>query len=222
MSNQRETDALSAYLTYLSNKGVPTAEMQQREEFLNILTPKLEGVTHNGAFYRDAVESLETKHPKLNWAVFLPVAREFFLFWMDDFKAIASLSPESAFDPKAVIWVPADCDLQQLWLSLDKEKFSMTESWPIKGYAKALKDAGATPAVIEARVKLAKLLLLRIRSAPDVDAKYYRICVDTTAPLFTMKETRRLFLVVVREFYYFWAGSPDAEKFVFAHKAVFI
>ena len=84
---------------------------------------------------------------------------------------------------------------------------------------KALTDAAA---VIEARVNLAKLLLLRLRDAPEVDDKYFRIAVDTTVPLFTMKETKRLFLIVVREYYYFWAGSPNAAKQVFATKAVFI
>ena len=222
MTNQRELDALSAYLTYLTNKGASKSDMEMREKFLNILIPMLDKVTHNGAFYRDIVESLESQQPKLNWAVFLPVAREYFLFWMDDFKAIASLSREISNLAAPTQWVPPECDLQKMWASLDKEKFSMTESWPLKGYSKALKDSGADTAVIEARVNLAKLLLLRLRDAPEVDDKYFRIAVDTTVPLFTMKETKRLFLIVVREYYYFWAGSPNAAKQVFATKAVFI
>ena len=222
MTNQRELDALSAYLTYLTNKGASKSDMEMREDFLNILIPMLDKVTHNGAFYRDVVESLEALQPKLNWAVFLPVAREYFLFWMDDFKAIASLNREMNTASAPTQWVPPECDLQKMWASLDKEKFSMPESWPLKGYSKALKDGGADAAVIDARIKLAKLLLLRLRDAPEIDPKYFRIAVDTTVPLFTMKETKRLFLVVVREYYYFWSGSPDAEKQVFAKKAVFI
>jgi hypothetical protein len=38
--------------------------------------------------------------------------------------------------------------------------------------------------------------------------------VDATLPLFEVKKNRRLFLVVVREFFHFWSGNPDADKFV--------
>lgn len=222
MTNQRELDALSAYLTYLTNKGASHEDMEAREEFLNILIPLLNGITHNGAFYRDVIETLQSKEPKLNWSIYLPVAREYFLFWMDDFKAIASLRSTLSDNLTLGQWVPPTCDLEKMWASLDKEKFSMTENWPIKAYSKALKNYGAEAAVIDARVNLAKILLLRLRDAPEVDLKYFRIVVDATVPLFSMKETKRLFLVVVREFYYFWAGSPEAEKQVFAIKAVFI
>lgn len=222
MTNQRELDALSAYLTYLTNKGASRDDMLAREEFLDTLIPLLDGITHNGAFYRDVIETLQSKQPKLNWSVCLPVAREYFLFWMDDFKAIASLRRKVSHNLTSGQWFPAECDLEKLWASLDKEKFSMTETWPLKGYSRALKNGGADPAVIEARLNLAKILLLRLRDAPEIDLKYFRIVVDATVPLFTLKETKRLFLVVVREFFYFWSGSPDADKQVFATKAVFI
>jgi hypothetical protein len=42
----------------------------------------------------------------------------------------------------------------------------------------------------------------------------YRTAVDLTLPLFTIKQNRRLFLVVVREFFHFWSGNPDAASMV--------
>jgi hypothetical protein len=33
-------------------------------------------------------------------------------------------------------------------------------------------------------------------------------------PLFNIKNSRRLFLVVVREFFHFWIGNPDAASMV--------
>jgi hypothetical protein len=55
---------------------------------------------------------------------------------------------------------------------------------------------------------------VRLRDAPNKDNKFYRTTVDATLPLFEVKKNRRLFLVVVREFYNFWAGNPEADKFV--------
>jgi len=63
-------------------------------------------------------------------------------------------------------------------------------------------------------VKLAKVLLVRLRDAPVSDNAAYRTTVDATLPLFEVKKNRRLFLVVVREFFHFWSGNPDAEKMV--------
>jgi hypothetical protein len=59
-----------------------------------------------------------------------------------------------------------------------------------------------------------KLLLVRLKDAPDKSHRIYRIAVDATIPLFTMKETRKLFLTVVREFYYFWIGDPEAASYI--------
>jgi len=59
-----------------------------------------------------------------------------------------------------------------------------------------------------------KILLLRLRDAPEKSSRHYRIAVDATVPLFEKQDTRRLFFAVVREFYYFWIGDPDAADHI--------
>jgi hypothetical protein len=99
-----------------------------------------------------------------------------------------------------------------LWQTLDKAKFDTVENWPIKAYSLALRQAGAEQALVDTRVKLVKILLIRLRDAPQKSNRHYRIAVDATVPLFEKHDTRRLFFAVVREFYYFWIGDPDAAS----------
>ena len=100
--------------------------------------------------------------------------------------------------------------LKALSSRLETEKFEVSETWPLKAYAQSLRYEGADQLLVDTRVKLAKIILMRLRDAPDRNRKHYRTVVDLTLPLFNVKQNRRLFLVVVREFYHFWTGNPDA------------
>lgn len=210
MTENREQEALSAYLKLLENKGATSATLKQREAFLLKLAPAVTGITNDGFHYREAVENLLDTIDKAEWPFCLSVAREYFPFWTKDIKAIAALNADAAFDSGPVQWQPLDCNLKTLWGMLDKEQFNVVETWPLKAYTLALRQEGAAQSFVDTRVKLVKLLLVRLRDAPDKNHKIYRIAVDATIPLFDLKETRRLFLSVVREFYYFWIGDPDA------------
>jgi hypothetical protein len=110
--------------------------------------------------------------------------------------------------------VPATVPLDTLWQTIDQEKFSTAESWAIKSYSKALRDENASQELIATRLKMAKILVVRLRDAPIHQTNAYRIAVDATTPLFNLKSTRQLFLVVVREFFYFWSGNPEAKNHI--------
>jgi len=97
---------------------------------------------------------------------------------------------------------------------LDKEQFDISETWPLKSYTLAFRQNGAAQSLVDTRVKLVKLLLIRLRDAPAKNHKIYRIAVDASVFLFAVKGTRHLFFAVVREFYYFWIGDPDAANYV--------
>src|SRR5690606_14553215 len=97
---------------------------------------------------------------------------------------------------------------------LDHVKFVTAETWPLKTYALALRQSGAEQVLVDTRIKLVKILLIRLREAPAGSSKHYRIAVDATVPLFEKNDTRRLFFAVVREFYYFWIGDPDVTRHV--------
>ena len=220
MNNNREKEALAAYLKLLENKGADSALLRRRETFLSSLIEAVTDKPNTGSVYREAVERLLVDLPSTDWPLFLAVAREYYPFWTSDIKAIAALNSESGFNVEPVQWQPQDCNLKTLWTGLDKEKFSVAETWPLKAYTLALRQEGAEQSLVDMRVKLVKLLLVRLKDAPDKNHRIYRIAVDATLPLFTMKETRKLFLTVVREFYYFWIGDPEAASHILSDASV--
>lgn len=220
MTDNREKEALAAYLKLLQNKGADLALLKRREAFLSRLIESVAGKPGDGAVYREAVEKLLDSMPIKDWPVFLAIAREYYPFWTSDIKAIAALNTEAGFNVEPVQWQPVDCNLKTLWTVLDKEKFSVAETWPLKAYTMALRQEGAEQTLVDMRVKLVKLLLVRLKDAPDKNHRIYRIAVDATLPLFTMKETRKLFLTVVREFYYFWIGDPEAASHILSEASV--
>ncbi len=207
----REQEATVAYLKLLQNKGVSTEVLQRRQVFLETLCAELTDKILDGTEYRFAIEAVMDHMPADSWHECLTTAREFYAFWMKDFKAIAALSGNGAFDLASDHWKPiGESSLKALTDRLDTEKFETSETWPLKAYAQALRYEGAEQALVDARVMLAKIILMRLRDVPDRDHKHFRTAVDLTIPLFNVKQNRRLFLVVMREFYHFWVGNPDA------------
>jgi hypothetical protein len=214
MNLTREKEAINAYLKLLQTKGATEEVLQNRALFLEKLSPHLVDKVLDGGEYREVIDILMETMPNEDWHDSLTAAREFYPFWMKDFKAIASLSLNAGFDVQTVQWKPLQTSLKTLWDSLETEKFDTSENWPLKAYTQALRFEGAEQSLVDTRVKLAKVILIRLRDAPDKNHKAYRTAVDLTLPLFNIKQNRRLFLVVVREFYHFWCGNPDAANMV--------
>ena len=214
MTQNREQEALGAYLKLLQNKGADEVSLNRRRDFLTKLFPAIEDVKLEGLAYREAVERIINHVNRLDWPFCLAVAREYFHFWIKDFKSIAALNADAGFDVNPIDWQPLDIDLKTLWKSLEEAKFVTAETWPLKAYTLAMRQAGAEQVLVDTRVKLVKILLIRLREAPEKSNKHYRIAVDSTVPLFEKNDTRRLFFAVVREFYYFWIGDPEAANHV--------
>ncbi|MEZ0233152.1 MAG: hypothetical protein ACAH12_09955 [Methylophilaceae bacterium] len=214
MTENREQEALRAYLNLLEKKGADASNLKRREAFLQKLMPDLADKNPDGAIFRDVVEDVIEQIDNSDWAFTLSVAREYYPFWIKDIKAIAAMSSGEAFEVKPIQWQPQDCNLKAIWKLLDKEKFSLVETWALKAYGLALRQEGATQDMVDTRIKLVKLLLVRLRDAPDQSPKVYRVGVDSTVALFLLQDTRRLFLAVVREFYYFWIGDPEAGNYI--------
>ncbi|MCB5183947.1 hypothetical protein LG201_01855 [Methylobacillus gramineus] len=214
MNDTREREALSAYLKLLRSKGASEDGLNQREQWLLQLLPVIAGQPADGLVYREAVESLIEQVDRAQWPFFLAIVREYFPFWIQDIKAIAALNAEHAFELAPMQWQPVEHDLKTLWHMLDKEKFGVADTWPLKAYTHALRQEGAEQTLVDTRVRLVKLLLLKLKDVPERDTKVYRIAVDATVALFSMKPTQRLFLSVVREYYYFWIGDPEAMSHI--------
>ena len=212
--DSREQQALEVYIKLLTGKGFGPETFVPRVNFLNKLMQLLADKELNGREYRMAIEVLMDEIANDDWPESLVIAREYFPFWMNDLKAVSLFSKNAIQDPLPIDWKPIEVTLSSLWHTVDTEKFGTTDSWALKGYTKALRNENADQTLIETRLKLAKILLVRLRDAPEKNNKIYRTTVDATLPLFEVKKNRRLFLVVVREFFHFWAGNPEAEKFV--------
>ncbi|MEZ0237305.1 MAG: hypothetical protein ACAH06_04530 [Methylophilaceae bacterium] len=210
--NNREQDAFNAYLRFLESKGASAENLAQRRTLLMKLLPLLEHQPMDGNAFRDQIECVLDLLDRTAWPAFLTVAREYYYFWASDIKAIAAMHSGGGYDIANLHdHVPLE-DLRTLWKSIDQEKFELAETWPLKAYASALRDEGAEKSVVETRSKLVKLLLVRLRGASAKEAGLYRKAVDSTLPLFAMKEMRLLFQIVVQEFYYFWIGDPEAAS----------
>jgi hypothetical protein len=160
MTQNREQEALSAYLRLLKTKGADEASLNRRHLFLSKLIPAIGLVEFEGLAYRGAVEKVLEEIDKLDWPFCLAVAREYFHFWIKDFKAIAAISSDAGFDVNPIDWQPVDLDLKTLWKKLDSERFETVETWPLKAYSLALRQAGAEQSLVDIRIKLVKVLLI--------------------------------------------------------------
>lgn len=216
----REQQAMEVYIKLLTGKGFGPETFVPRVSFLNKLMPLLANKELNGREYRTAIETIMDTIANDDWPESLVVAREYYAFWINDLKAVSLFSKNATEDPLPIDWKPIEVTLSSLWYAVDAEKFGTTDSWALKGYTKALRFENADQTLIDTRLKLAKILLVRLRDAPDKNNKIYRTAVDATLPLFEVKKNRRLFLVVVREFFHFWAGNPEADKFVLNNHTV--
>lgn len=217
---EREQQALEVYIKLLTAKGFGPETFVQRVNFLNRLMPLLTDKTQGGGEYRLALEALMDKVEEMDWPESLVVAREYYPFWANDLKAVANLSKSVTKDTLPIDWKPTEVALVTLWHAADTEKFGTADAWALKAYTKALRNENAEQTLIDTRLKLSKVLLMRLKDAPDRDNKAYRTVVDATLPLFEVKKNRRLFLVVVREFFHFWSGNPEAEKYILNNNTV--
>jgi hypothetical protein len=211
---EREQQALEVYIKLLKSKGFGPETFIQRTNFLNKLMPLLADKEQTGNAYRVTLEGLMDGVAEDDWPESLVVAREYFPFWANDIRAVAKLNQAVSKDSLPIDWKPIQIQLADLWYSVDEQKFSRTDSWALKAYTKALRNENADQVLIDTRIKLAKILLLRLSDAPERDNIAYRTTIDATLPLFEIKKNRRLFLVVVREFFHFWSGNPDADKYI--------
>jgi hypothetical protein len=213
-TDSREQAALDAYCKLMQGKGADEANLAQRCALLTQLLPRLTAQPAEGWLYRDIVDDVLPLIEREQWPFFLLLTREYFPFWTSDIKAIATLNADGGFVVDPPPQAQTEESLKQVWKRLDTEKFSVAETWPLKAYLAALREEGADKLVVDTRQKLVKLLLVQLRDITEKNGKHYRTAVESTLPLFVMKETRNLFLVVVREFFYFWMGDPDAATHI--------
>ena len=206
-----ENEALNAYLSFLRTKGVAQKSLDARVEFLMRLIAGLASKPYDRIAYAGGLNMIMKKTRDLAWHFHMQVAREFYPFWMQDIKAIALLSEQYGAQNAVVEWTPLPTSLKQLSAMLEGIAFDNVESGQLEEYLSSLRQQGASKGVIVVKLRLAKIMLLRLRDAPEKSGAIYRVAVDMTLPLFRLKNSRQLFLMVVREFFQHWVAQKTGD-----------
>ncbi len=212
MKLSREKQAAEAYLRFLGKKGASAGVLYKRSLFLDSLIALLEGKSQGRFEYGNALTEVLKTVPEQDMLDCQNIAREFFPFWMSDIKAIAIFEKHYGYDIQPIKWQPLPASLDKLTESLEYEVFSEKDGFTLLRYSRHLTNIGAEQLVIDTRIKLAKVVLVRLRDAPVRNNKTYRMAVDMVLPLFKVEEIKALFLDVVREFFYFWMESYQDSK----------
>jgi hypothetical protein len=199
-----ENEALNAYLSFLRTKGVAQQSLDARVEFLIRLIAGLAAKPYDRIAYASALNMIMKKTRDQAWHFHMQVAREFYPFWMQDIKAIALLGEHYGAQTVVVEWTPLPTSLRALSEILAKMTFDDVESALLERYLSSMRQQGISKNIMIVKLRLAKIMLIRLRDAPQINGAIYRVAVDMTLPLFRLKNSRQLFLEVVREFYQHW------------------
>jgi hypothetical protein len=209
MSPLTADSAVLAYLNYLKLKGVADEVIAKRKRFVSEVANRLHQRPQMREVYAETLNQLMHDANQPQWLFDVTVAREFYPFWMEDVKAIARLRENLGFDVQSIAWKPLPTTLKSLSIMLESEVFSEQESVLLERYLQSLHQQVLPRHVVLVQLKLAKIMLLRLRDAPIQNNLVYRMAVDLTLPLFRQKKSRQLFLKVVREFFYLWMEQTD-------------
>lgn len=206
---QHAETSLAAYLNLIKTKGAATSLINQRKHILRHLLSALEAqegrfIDDDDAGYRRAVDAVQNNFPNEQQVEIISAAREFHPFWLGDLKTIARLSNAEALTLGPV---PLDIcgTLIDMFERMDRDAWSRHEPECLQHYLSELSARGAEDAVIDLRERLLMLMLFVIRDASPVPTAY-RAGVDAMLTLFSKEETRRAFIEVAREFFYYWTG----------------
>lgn len=204
---REEEEALEAYFKFLTLKGVSQPQLDARGAFLNEVVTRLQSKQQTREMYAETLNALMPRATDAKWLDCVTIAREFYPFWMQDIKAIACLTNSYGADLQTIEWKPLPTSLVVLSESLKQEVFNEQESLLLEQYLNLLHEQALERHAGLVRIKLAKIILLRLRDAPLRNNLVYRMAVDVTLPLFRQKKSRQLFLAVVREFFYLWINA---------------
>ena len=205
MDTSKEQQAVDAYLKFLKAKNVNSEAIAMRAKFLEKLVILLQGEsTREG--YGKALETALRIEGNIDRNQQLNIAREFFPFWIDDVKMVARMSETYGYDLSISKLRPLPS------LSLDElngYKLDANETDLLERYAQDMKQKHVPNDEVQAKLRLAKLVLLRLRDIPIKNNVSYRMAVEGTLPLFNVDDVRQRFLLAIREFFYIWIAKMD-------------
>lgn len=209
MNQQRQEKAVNAYVKFLEAKAVVVSAIELRTIFVNKLVVLLDN-QFDRVGYSKALQSILKIEENIERQQQMNFAREFYPFWIGDIKSIARISDSYGFDLNAAKFQSLPASLE--WSTIDAlnaETMDSQESKLLRDYAIELQQQGIDEEGVDTKVKLAKLVLLRLRDIPIKNNNAYRMAVDVTLPLFSLEGIRKSFLEAIREFFYIWIEKVD-------------
>ena len=211
MEDNHASDALQAYLTLLKNKGASSRELNLRKHFLRFLISELKNKPQNGESFRVAVDAVLKGFPDQSDLLILPLcAREFYYFWIGDIRQITLLHASGGIDPNPIV-ISTEGGLVEMLAIMDSCGWEDSPIPTLDFYLDGLRKSGATDAVLDLRERLLRLLLFVIRDH-DPTSRVYRAGVDALQNLFKKEEARQTFVVVAREFFYYWIERIKSQE----------
>ncbi|MEE9331451.1 MAG: hypothetical protein V3U89_04385 [Methylophilaceae bacterium] len=209
MDQQRQEKAISAYVNFLEAKSVDVPAIELRTKFVKKLIVLLDD-QFNREGYGKALQSILKIEENIERQQQMNFAREFYPFWIGDIKSIARTSESYGFDLSSTKFKALPASLE--WPAIDKlsaESLDEQESKLLRDYSLNLQQQNLMEDAIQAKIKLAKIVLLRLRDIPIKNNVAYRMAVDVTLPLFNLEDIKQRFLEAVREFFYIWIEKAD-------------
>lgn len=204
MSQENEEKAVSAYIKFLESKQVDAISLVERAKFVRSLSVLLKGKSGRADFGK-ALEMISRIADSVDYHQQLNIAREFYPFWTDDIRMIAAMSESYGYDLSAIRFRSLPTKLKwETIAQLGDEKLSEQEDSILGRYSQNLQAQKVVESTIQEKIRLAKIVLLRLRDIPIHNNITYRLAVDATLPLFAVEELKQKFLQVVREFFYVW------------------
>lgn len=209
MDQERQEKAMSAYIKFLEAKSVDTKAIESRTNFVRKLVVLLDKQFDRQG-YSEALQSILKIEEHVDRQQQMNFAREFYPFWMGDIKAIARASETYGFDLSSTKFKALPASLE--WSTIDRlnaESLDEQENKLLRNYTLELQQKNLDEDTVQAKVKLAKIVLLRLRDIPIKNNIAYRMAVDVTLPLFSLEDIKQRFLEAIREFFYIWIQKVD-------------
>jgi hypothetical protein len=198
--------AIESYINTLKKNNKSSYFIHRSKYYLLKLSDHVYGIETNGISYRHAVDALVASIDIDDKTFCINLSRSFYPFWKNAYSTLIDMLPEQSIQTSIKHKEFAD-----LWNSANELFLSDSESWFINHYKNAMQRAGASESEVEARIKMAKLILNELRNHGQTSGGF-RTAVEIIGAKFLRDQTRDYLQVVSREFYPFWMDSDSKTE----------
>lgn len=197
-------DAIDMYIESIKAINNDEDYLHEVKYFLIKLTTHLYGISINGETYRQAVDNVLINVDDKEKPRYITLARKFYGFWK-----IRNDGFSKKFNPLNEKMMAQKEDFIKLWASIDHEFLTNVESWPLNLYVESIRQRGLMEEEITICRRVAKVVIIELRSEQNSDENAYRNVIDNIQILFERDDLKGLFLTVSRDFYHFWMGTDS-------------